>query len=147
MSLTITRLTRFSYLKDPLFLACLVVYFVNRWVLKFYWTSGFLHTHLNDLLCIPFWTPIMLWLQKRLGFREYDGPPLLREIVLPLFVWSWMFEIYLPRTALFNGRAISDHWDIVYYSLGALLAAMFWRLWYAHASYVKGRKPSTEPAS
>jgi hypothetical protein len=41
-----------------------------------------------------------------------------------------MFEILLPRTALFEGKAIADHWDIVYYSLGALLAAISWKIWY-----------------
>lgn len=123
MCRVIIKPVRFLYLRDPLFLTCVFVYFLNRWVLKAYGTSGFIHAHLNDVICIPFWAPIMLCLQRRLGFRESDGPPFLSEILLPLFVWSWMFEIYLPRTALFEGRAISDYLDIVYYSLGAS-----WRL-------------------
>ena len=56
---------RFRYLRDPLFLACVVVYFVNRFVLKAVWEAGFVHTHLNDLICVPFWVPIMLWVERR----------------------------------------------------------------------------------
>ena len=55
-----TEVMRFLYLYR-LFLFCVLSYFVNRWVFKAYWTSGFVHEHLNDLICIPFWVPIMLW--------------------------------------------------------------------------------------
>jgi hypothetical protein len=46
---------RFGYLRDPLFLVCLVTYFVNRLVLKSVWKDGFVHEHFNDLICVPFW--------------------------------------------------------------------------------------------
>jgi hypothetical protein len=121
---------RFSYLRDPLFLACLLLYFVNRWALKAIWEAGFFHEHLNDLICIPFWVPIMLWGQRRLGLRGSDGPPFASEIVIPLFVWSWLFEIVLPGSRLLGGRDVSDYRDIFYYSLGAALAGVFWRWWY-----------------
>ncbi|WP_406699311.1 hypothetical protein V5E97_10610 [Singulisphaera sp. Ch08] len=120
----------FRYLRDPLFLGCLFVYFVNRWALKPHWSGGFIHEHLNDLICIPFWVPIMLWVQRRLGLRAWDDPPLAGEIIIPLLVWSWFFEIVLPPSGLVGMRAVADHWDIVYYSLGAALAACFWTWWY-----------------
>ena len=53
---------RYGYLKDPLFLFCLLLYGVNRWILKPYVPNGFSQNFLNDLICIPFWVPIMLLL-------------------------------------------------------------------------------------
>jgi hypothetical protein len=123
-------MTRFLCLRDPLFLACLLAYFVNRWALKPLTGGGFQHEHLNDLICIPFWVPIMLWGQRWLGFRGSDGPPLVGEILIPLFVWSWFFEFVLPEGGLVGQHAVADHRDIVYYSLGAALAACFWMWWY-----------------
>jgi hypothetical protein len=121
---------RFLYLRDPLFLFCLATYFVNRSILKNIWQSGFVHEHLNDLICIPFWVPIMLFVQRRLGLRSGDYSPQPGEIVIPLIVWSWVFEIILPQTDLFGELCVADYLDIVFYALGALLAALFWRWWY-----------------
>jgi hypothetical protein len=125
---------RFRYLRDPLFVTCVAVYFVNRWALKPLLRGGFLHDHLNDLICIPVWVPIMLWGQRRLGLRATDSPPLASEILIPLFVWSWFFEIVLPPTGWAGSRAVSDYRDIIYYSLGAALAACFWRWSYGGSS-------------
>jgi hypothetical protein len=148
-----TDTVRFGYLRDPLFVACLLVYFVNRWVLKAFWETGFFHEHLNDLICIPFWVPIMLWGQRRFGLRESDGPPLAGETMIPLFVWSWLFEIVIPRSGVLGERAVSDYMDIFYYSLGALLACAFWTWWYrappgsdgacASGSVGSGQSPET----
>lgn len=121
---------RFRYLRDPLFLACVGIYFVNRWALKPLVCGGFLHDHLNDLICVPFWVPIMLWGQRTLGFRPSNGPPLASEIVIPLFVWSWFFEILLPPTGVAGSYAVADYRDIVYYALGGALAACVWRWLY-----------------
>jgi hypothetical protein len=121
---------RFLYVRDPLFLLCVVTYFVNRLVLKKVWDQGFFHDHLNDLICIPFWVPIMLYAQRRLGLRANDARPHLSELVIPLLVWSWVFEIILPATTLLGDRCVADHRDIVYYALGALVAGLFWRWWY-----------------
>jgi len=121
----------FLYLRDPLFLASVATYFVNRLVLKIIWTSGFVHEHLNDLICIPFWVPIMLYVQRLLGLRAADGAPQSAEIVIPLLAWSWIFEIILPKTAILADRCTADFMDICYYALGAFFAALFWKWWYA----------------
>ena len=89
-----------------------------------------MHDHLNDLICIPFWVPIMLWGQRRLGLRQSDRPPMASEILLPLFVWSWVFEMILPSSSLPGEPFVADYRDILYYSLGAVLAAAFWGWWY-----------------
>ena len=38
---------RFGYMHDPLFLACVVLYALNRLVLKPHLATPFLHEHLN----------------------------------------------------------------------------------------------------
>jgi len=121
---------RFRYLRDPLFLVCLATYFLNRYVLKSIWQSGFVHEHLNDLICIPFWVPIMLFVQRQLGLRDGDHSPRPGELVIALFVWSWTFEIILPATALLGDACVADHLDGLCYAVGALGAGVFWRWWY-----------------
>jgi hypothetical protein len=121
---------RFKYLKDPLFVFCFVLYFVNRWIFKPYLPNEFFRDHLNDMICIPFWIPIMLFSMRKVGLRDNDGTPSGGELLIPLILWSWVFEVWLPRTSAFQGLAISDHLDILYYAAGALFAALFWRFRY-----------------
>ena len=121
---------KFRYLRDPLFLFCVALYIVNRFVLRRLLHDGFVHNYLNDLICIPFWVPIMLFLMRRTGLRTEDSAPRWYEILVPLIIWSVVFELILPRLDMFRGRSFSDPRDIVFYTLGALLAAVFWRIWY-----------------
>jgi hypothetical protein len=121
---------RFGYLRDPLFVVCVITYFVNRFVFKLIWKDGFVHEHLNDLICIPFWVPIMLFAQRRVGLREIDTRPQPAEIIIPLILWSWIFEILLPATNWLGDRCVADYLDILYYTLGALIASVFWAWWY-----------------
>lgn len=120
----------FRYLRDWLFLACVAAYFVNRLVLKRVWASGFVHNHFNDMICIPFWVPIMLWMERRAGLRRHDGPPDAVEIVIPLVVWSWTFEVLLPGTGWLGPTFAADHRDVLWYAIGALGAAFWWRASY-----------------
>lgn len=120
----------FAYLRDPLFVISVGAYFVNRFAVKPHTDGGFAHDHFNDLICIPFWVPIMLWLQRRIGLRPVDAPPHCHEIVIPLVVWSWTFEFLLPRTGWFAAWCVADYRDIIYYAAGATAAAVFWRFWY-----------------
>ena len=121
---------RFGYLRDPLFLFCVTLYFVNRFVFKAIWKSGFVHEHLNDLICIPFWVPIMLFAQRVCRLRDRDTRPEPAEIIIPLVIWSWVFEIVLPATHWLGDLCVADYWDVFYYTLGALIAAAFWAMWY-----------------
>ncbi len=126
-----TKFRSFRYLTDPLFLAVLVLYFVNRLVFKRMISGGFIHNHLNDLLCIPFWVPIMLWIMRRLRMRWHDRPPMLAEVVIPLTIWSAMFEIFLPRINMPGEQPfVADPADVLWYAVGALLAVVFWHYWY-----------------
>jgi len=131
---------RFRYLTDPLFLVCVVLYFVNRFVLKHVVAAGFLHDHLNDLICIPFWVPIMVFLMRKARLRGDDAPPQAEEILIPLVLWSAIFELYLPRVGLFRGLAVSDHVDILWYAVGALVASVVWGI-----TYRDRKQPGGEP--
>ncbi|MCL2304346.1 MAG: hypothetical protein FWC43_03280 [Planctomycetaceae bacterium] len=121
---------RFGYLRDPLYLACVVLYVVNRFWIKPNCDIYFFHAWLNDVICIPFTVPPMLWLLRRLRLRFHDGPPTLMEITIPLLMISWAFEIYLPNTAMFRDVTVADPWDIVAYAVGAAAAGGFWGFWY-----------------
>lgn len=121
---------RYRYIKDPLFLFCLLLYFTNRWVLKPCFPNSFSKNYLNDLICLPFWIPIMLFIMRRIGLRTDDLAPQSYEVLIPLILWSWVFEAFLPRVGLFRGLATADHVDILCYTLGAFLASIFWKTWY-----------------
>lgn len=122
----------FLYLRDPLFIVCLITYAANRFILEKLWLTGFVHEHFNDLICIPFWVPIMLFFQRCIGLREHDQRPSPSELIIPLLIWSWVFEIILPRMELFSQYCVADYMDIVFYSGGTLVAGLFWRWWYAN---------------
>ncbi len=114
----------FGYLRVPLFLVCLALYFLNRFVGKPLTPSHhFLHTHFNDLICVPFWLPILLWFCKKAGLRKTDAPPLLIEVLVPTAGWSVIFELWLP---ILSPRFISDPWDMTWYLLGGMGAHYFW---------------------
>ena len=121
---------RFKYVRDPLFLACVAVYAVNRFFIKPLAPGhlAFFHWHLNDLICIPFWLPPVLWVNRRIGIRRHDGTPTFGEIFLHLALWSAFFEIAAPRMAMFQGMPVGDPADVLFYALGALAGAVFWGL-------------------
>lgn len=121
----------FRYLRDPLFLACVAAYLVNRLVLRPHLDVAFLHNHFNDLICIPFWVPVLAWLRKKLRLRPFDTPPTALEIVVPLLLWSWMFEVWLPGTHFAARPFVGDPRDVMWYAVGALGAAAWWCVTYA----------------
>lgn len=119
----------FRYLRDGLFLSCLFLYLVNRWVLKTLVPNVLSQSYLNDLLCIPFWVPIMLFGMRASGLRRNDSPPAAHEILIPLLLWSLLFEFILPYWILEN-VAISDFNDVLCYTLGAFVAGVYWKFAY-----------------
>jgi len=129
---------KFRYLRDPVFLAAVAIYFLNRFAIKPtpLGRTAFFHGHLNDLLCIPFWLPPLLFLHRRLGLRRHDGPPEWSEIAPVLLVWSFLFEVFAPRLRFLGSTA--DPLDIFFYALGALAAACLWNL------YVGDREPAND---
>jgi len=122
---------KFRYLADPLFLAAVVVYLVNRYVFEPYIARSFFSSYVNDLICIPFCVPIMVWAMRVTRVRRHDLPPTPSEILIPLLVWSVAFELIFPTVGPLVGWTFADPNDILCYAVGACVAAMFWRCWYA----------------
>lgn len=121
---------KFLYLRDPLFLSTVVIYFINRFIFERYSSNYFWSSYLNDLICVPFWIPIGLYIQSILGLRKNDLAPESYEIIIPLLVWSLLFEVVLPLFPFFSREMTADPNDILFYSLGALIAALFWKTYY-----------------
>ena len=84
-------------------------------------------------LCIPFWIPIVLWIQRRLGLRDHDDPPQTHEVVIPLLVIAFVFEVVLPSTQTWSGLAVPDPGDVVCYAAGALASVGCWTWFYRTA--------------
>lgn len=122
---------RFAYLRDPLFLVCFTLYWVNRFVIKPFSDISFFHDHFNDLICIPFLLPIVLWAARRFRLRGHDLPPLVHEVMIALVVWSVLFEIWFPQLPFWNRWVTGDPMDVFFYAIGACGAMCFWQVWYS----------------
>jgi hypothetical protein len=138
----------FAYLRDPLFLVCLTVYFGHRAFAAPDYSTPWLQAYLNDVICIPFWVPMILWGQRVLRLRSHDGLPTPIDLVVPLVVWSLAFEVILPTLEGWRTIAFPDPGDIVSYAAGGLGAAIFWRWWYRslNCSLVTRLAAATAPA-
>lgn len=121
-----TDTSRFRYALDPICLAAIGLYALNRWCFK---PAGiapaFTHGYVNDLLCLPIFVPISLMLQRWLHVRRHDHPPLAWEVTQHWIVFSILFEIVFPRLAAY--RSTADGWDLVAYAAGGVIAWVGWR--------------------
>jgi hypothetical protein len=90
----------------------------------------FFSCYVNDLICVPFWLPIALFIQKSVRMRLHDHPPENHEILIHLAFISVMFEMVYPFTVEYEHVLISDPNDITFYALGALMASIFWKFYY-----------------
>jgi hypothetical protein len=135
----------FTYLRDPLFLVCFVAYWVHRWLAAYGMSTPLLRGHLNDLICIPFWVPIMLWISRRLRLRRHDSPPDAVEIILPLLIFSALFEVVIPAQRAWRVPTYADPYDVLSYCIGALASAAFWRWYYRRPVVQHVTTPSGSP--
>jgi hypothetical protein len=133
----------FAYLKDPMFLACFCLYWINRDLEYCHLSMPLLESHLNDVVCIPFWVPIMLWAARKTGLRQHDRPPEGFEIVIPLLLWSVLFEVVIPIQGNWAVPAVADPYDVLCYCVGSLLAVVFWRHHY-RSRIVDAGQPQAE---
>lgn len=99
-------------------------YVINRWGLKPVLDVPFLANHFNDILLIPAALPLVLWVQRKLGWRTHDRNPDAKEIALHLIVWGIIAEGIGPH--LFD-HATRDWRDLAAYTAGAILAGLWWR--------------------
>lgn len=123
----------FRYCRDPLFVACFAVYWMNWFLEGCHRSLPWFESYLNDVICIPFWVPIMLWANRKLGLRRHDGPPEASEIIIPLVIWAMVFEWILPHLANWKDLAVADPIDVLCYAIGAFVASAYWSLTYGHS--------------
>ncbi len=118
---------RFRYYADPVCIACLLIYPLNRFYLKPRHIGGwFTHGYLNDVICLPLFLPMILYAQRLTGLRRYDGYPRWWEIVQHWAIFSIVFEVVLPRMGpAFDTTA--DPWDVLAYAVGGTAAGIWWR--------------------
>ena len=119
--------------RDPLWIGCLALYLLNRFYLKAHIDSAFLRNSLNDCLCVPFWAPVMVWGMKHVGWREEDRPPDRLEVVVLIFVFSLLFEVWLPQVGLLKRIMHADAFDVMAYVVGGFVASLFWEAWTTRA--------------
>lgn len=115
---------RFRYVRDPACLLACTLYALNRWVIAPRTSVAFLHNQFDDSLLIPAALPPLLWVQRMLGLRPNDAMPGWAEVLLHLVVWSIAAEVVAPH--LFK-HAVGDIWDVVAYTVGAVLATLWWQ--------------------
>ncbi|MCC7374339.1 MAG: hypothetical protein IT581_06770 [Verrucomicrobiales bacterium] len=116
---------RYAYWADPACLAAWVLYAANRWWAIPHWGGWLLRGQFNDFLLIPAALPPVLALQRWLGLRTDDRPPLWREIGFHLLVWSILFEAVGPHLL----RVTGDPYDVVAYAAGGLIGGVWWNGW------------------
>jgi hypothetical protein len=119
----------FRYWRDPLFLACCLLYLANQVLLKSSSHDPFLRCWFNDALLIPCALPLVLRVHAWMGWREAGQVPSGGEIVAHLAGWSLLFEFIGPGLLL---RGTGDKWDVMAYTAGAIGAYVWWhreKLW------------------
>lgn len=120
------RPARFWYCFDPICIASVVIYAVNRWYLKPHHIGGlFTIGYLNDLLCLPLFLPIILGVQRVIGLRRHDGFPRLWEVLQNWIIFSILFEVIIPRFPRYF-RSTADPLDAVAYLVGGIVAWGWW---------------------
>ena len=122
------RATRriFHYARDPVFLAALAIYVVNRVLIKphLHSYSPFFHGHLDDSLLVPVALPVFLLVYRLLGLRPDNAPPRSWEIGLHLVVWSVFFKWFGPVVL---HRSVMDPVDVACYAGGGFVAWVLWQ--------------------
>lgn len=122
------RKSKFYYLKDHLFLVTVALYILNRYIVKPL-TIGkisFFHCYFNNLICIPFCLPIVLFLTRAVRLRRHDEPPDVYEMCFYLLMWSFFFEYIAPKFDRYFNYPVGDPWDVIFYCLGGLIAGIYW---------------------
>jgi hypothetical protein len=118
----------FLYCRDPIFIVCLILYFINLFIVEPLTINYFtlFNDYFNDFICIPFWLPPTLWLNRKLKIRQHDLYPTTLEIVLHLVTWSCLFEWICPLFPEIFPHTTGDNWDIIAYTLGSIVAYLLW---------------------
>ncbi|RYX85640.1 hypothetical protein EON83_04690 [bacterium] len=115
----------YSPIRDALWLFSVALFALNKIWIKPNFSGAFWHSSLNDVLCLPVWMPIMVWLFARLRLRD-ASPPRPLEIVVCWLFWSFVFEVVMPNTTTFGGFSAGDPMDVLAYGVGGVVGFAWW---------------------
>ena len=106
-----------NILRHPFFLLSVLLFCLNQVLEQLQLYIWPLHTHLDDLLCLPVVLTLIL-ASERLYFQNpYFVLPRAYTISAVL-LFSLVFELLLP---VLHVKYTSDIWDVIAYGVGALL--------------------------
>lgn len=130
-------------------MVALVVYAANRWLLEpmAAGSTELPHSYVNDILCIPFWMPLLVGCAVRLRLRPAGLPPTPPEIAVVLPLWALLFEGVGPALPALFANTVADPWDLVAYAVGALAAMVIWSPPGARSTRATPSSPPSSPGS
>jgi hypothetical protein len=117
---------QFRYLADPVCMAALALYAINRFYLKPHHIGGwFTHGYFNDVLCLPLFVPVILYVQHLAGVRRHRQFPRVWEVLQACAAFVLVFQVITPRFPQVFITA-GDPYDILAYLAGGGIA---WGCW------------------
>lgn len=124
----------YSPLRDALWVSSVALVVLNKWWIKPHFAGAFWHGSLNDLLCLPVWMPVCVWMLARLRLRD-ASPPKPLEIAVSLLFWSLVFEVWLPQTDVFGRFSPGDPMDVLAYAVGGFFGFVWWEFLRRHTRH------------
>ena len=117
---------QFQYIADPICIACLIIYPINRFFLKPHHIGGwFTHGYLNDVMCLPLFVPMILYVEHLLGIRRHRDFPRLWEVFQAFVAFTIVFQAITPRFPR-TFTSAGDPWDILAYFAGGAIGYFYW---------------------
>jgi len=127
-----TEHSKFSYLADPIFISCLFLYAINKFlIIRFDYLNILFLCYFNDILLVPCCLPPLLFVMHKIKLRRNHLPPTIIEVIIPLVIWTISFEIIAP---LCFRKGTSDIGDIFAYWLGGFFCWFVWNYKYLFAN-------------
>ncbi len=123
----VRRTGDFGYWRDPVFLAGLALYVINRGLIKphLHPYSPFFHGHFDDALTVPVALPLYLLVYRWIGLRPDDASPRWWEVLLHVAIWCVFFKWFGPH---YLHRSVADPVDAASIAIGGAIAWLLWTL-------------------
>lgn len=120
----------------------MALYTVNRLWLRNLFPDSFFTRHLNDFLLLPIFAPLLVAALKLARVRGRSGPPAGIEVLAPLIVVAFTFEVLHPRSSFFRTFSTGDPRDVFWYVAGGIVACAGW-----HFAWTREETETAENAS
>ncbi|PSR55654.1 magnesium citrate secondary transporter [Adhaeribacter arboris] len=110
-------------LRNPVFIIAAVTFWIT-YTLEYFniFTLPFVHHYLDDLLAMPVILTLVVAVQRQWVYRTPRYILSKFQVMFAVVYVSFWFEVILPA---FSVKYTRDAWDIIAYSLGALIFYRF----------------------